>query len=411
MLKKMKRKSTKFKGKLLAASLAVSLLLSMSATAFAEVETVEDEPDWNEAGLRLQDYMDEYADDPEVLAMLEGFLERNFDDLVGEMPEAEEVEEVVTEDEAEEVAEVVPTALALPPQGIVTPMNALFTGGTIGITPMSTTGVQLSADGKTVIGYTGPGGAVTIPNGVTAIRYSAFSRAQSITSISLPNGLLTIGDSAFEYTKITTLTIPDSVTFIGEGAFGSCRELKTVVVGSKVNTIGAGAFGGCLELTSVTFRNPTPPIFEAIGSHKALSSSNAVSTVTVPRGSQYAYSYAYGPGGYHAISNAMSTNCSLHTAASCTCGYNLGCVSGGTKPVMADALAIQRYARNLYPNLIQQSQNGAVDKKAMSAALISKTARNLNRPFEVDADVILNYLVKSPNCIDKNCGSSCKICK
>ncbi|MCL1832130.1 MAG: hypothetical protein FWG45_04365 [Oscillospiraceae bacterium] len=86
-MKKMKRKSTKFKSKLLATSLAVSLLLSMSATAFAEVETVEDEPDWNEAGLRLQGYMDEYADDPSMTEFLEYFEELYMDELVGENPD------------------------------------------------------------------------------------------------------------------------------------------------------------------------------------------------------------------------------------------------------------------------------------------------------------------------------------
>ena len=54
-----------------------------------------------------------------------------------------------------------------------------------------------------------------------------------IRSIELPEGLTSIGGSAFEYcTALTEVTIPDSVTSIGEGAFNSCSSLTAIHVGA-----------------------------------------------------------------------------------------------------------------------------------------------------------------------------------
>ena len=75
----------------------------------------------------------------------------------------------------------------------------------------------------------------------------------SITSLSLPSGLTTIGNFAFSYSYyLTSVTIPNNVTRIGESAFESCDELKTVVIGSKVTKIGNSAFAFCSALSSVT---------------------------------------------------------------------------------------------------------------------------------------------------------------
>ena len=48
------------------------------------------------------------------------------------------------------------------------------------------------------------------------------------------------------------MTIPDSVTKIGEWAFSSCSSLTSVTIPDSVTTIGRSAFSGCSSLTSVT---------------------------------------------------------------------------------------------------------------------------------------------------------------
>ena len=62
--------------------------------------------------------------------------------------------------------------------------------------------------------------SITIPNSVTTIGNRAFSGCSGLTSITIPNSVTTIEESAFLYcTDLTSITIPNSVTTIGEYAF------------------------------------------------------------------------------------------------------------------------------------------------------------------------------------------------
>lgn len=81
-----------------------------------------------------------------------------------------------------------------------------------------------------LIKYTGSGGAVTIPEGVTEI-----------------------GDTAFiGCTSLASVTIPSSVTKIGQSAFASCEGLTSITIPSGVTEIGDNAFVWCTSLTSIT---------------------------------------------------------------------------------------------------------------------------------------------------------------
>ena len=72
--------------------------------------------------------------------------------------------------------------------------------------------------------------SVTIPNSVTSIGYWAFSGCSSLKSVTIPNSVTSIGNSAFSDCKsLTSVTIPNSVTSIGEWAFDGCKSLKTML--------------------------------------------------------------------------------------------------------------------------------------------------------------------------------------
>jgi len=61
-----------------------------------------------------------------------------------------------------------------------------------------------------------------------------------------------IGEAAFEDKSILSVTIPDTVVFIGDDAFYRCEELKTVQFSQNLNEIGTRAFASCSELTELT---------------------------------------------------------------------------------------------------------------------------------------------------------------
>lgn len=70
----------------------------------------------------------------------------------------------------------------------------------------------------------------------------------------IPEGIETIGDSAFERVKtLTHITIPKSVTEIRSYAFGNCENLSTVNLQKGIQTIGYGAFTECVGLTNLIF--------------------------------------------------------------------------------------------------------------------------------------------------------------
>lgn len=72
--------------------------------------------------------------------------------------------------------------------------------------------------------------------------------------ISLPSTVTTIGNSAFSYcTKITSVTFPKKLTKIEAAAFWGCSGIKSFSFPSKLKTIGSGAFNACYKLEKVTF--------------------------------------------------------------------------------------------------------------------------------------------------------------
>ena len=109
--------------------------------------------------------------------------------------------------------------------------------------------------------YTGPGGDVVIPDGVTSIGHrtgvvGAFSGLTNVTSVTIPDSVTSIAYGAFHScTGLTSITIPSSVTKIDAYAFYGCTGLTSVTItggGDDVLWINPHAFEGCTSLTSVT---------------------------------------------------------------------------------------------------------------------------------------------------------------
>ena len=90
---------------------------------------------------------------------------------------------------------------------------------------------------------------------LTSIGKRAFSSCISLTSITIPSRVQSIGESSFWgcVSLPSTFIIPDSVQSIGDAAFAYCHSLISVIIGenSQLINIGASAFSNCSSLTSI----------------------------------------------------------------------------------------------------------------------------------------------------------------
>jgi len=99
-------------------------------------------------------------------------------------------------------------------------------------------------------------------NSVTIIGDSALKNCNGLTSITIPNSVTYIGSYAFAYTNltnVTNLTIPNSVTSIGSYAFYE-SGLFGITIGSGVTTLQPNFAGKCFNLTSITIPNTVTSI-------------------------------------------------------------------------------------------------------------------------------------------------------
>ena len=151
--------------------------------------------------------------------------------------------------------------------------------------------------------------SVTIGNSVTSIGSSAFRNCSGLTSVTIPNSVTSIGNYAFYgCSGLTSVTIPNSVTSIGEGTFYGCSGLTSVTIPNSVTSIGNSAFYGCSGLTSVTIPNSVTSIGEY-----AFRGCTGLTSVTIPNSvTSIGESAFYGCSGLTTL-NFNAINCSDFT--------------------------------------------------------------------------------------------------
>jgi hypothetical protein len=101
------------------------------------------------------------------------------------------------------------------------------------------------SNNELVIGFS----SSVIPDGVTSIGNSAFVYFNK-TSLEIPNGVTSIGATAFADAKIASIELPNSITSIGSFAFYWCQSLTSINIPNSLTSIGQWAFNQC-NLSSI----------------------------------------------------------------------------------------------------------------------------------------------------------------
>ena len=131
--------------------------------------------------------------------------------------------------------------------------------------------------------------SVTIPDNVTYLGEYCFSDCTSLTSIIIPDGVTSLEYGCFGYcSNLTSVIIPDSVTSLDDECFYGCSILTSIIIPDSVTYLGGGCFESCLSLTSVTLGSITPPTITSY------TFDSTVQKFYVPDGSVSSYKAASG---------------------------------------------------------------------------------------------------------------------
>ena len=126
--------------------------------------------------------------------------------------------------------------------------------------------------------------------GATKIRNYAFNYYDSLTSITIPNGVTSIGIGAFQNcTSLTSISIPNGVTSIGNYSFQKCTSLTSITIPNSVTWLGSYALqiGSTTNKATITMLPTTPPTIQSNTFDK-----NKLQKIIVPAGTGATYKAA-----------------------------------------------------------------------------------------------------------------------
>ena len=131
--------------------------------------------------------------------------------------------------------------------------------------------------------------SIILPESLQSIGTWAFDSCMSLQSVTFPEGLQSIGSYAFfRCTALQSVDFPDGLQTISEYAFYYCSTLQSIDLPQWLQSIDKAAFACCYALKSVTF----PEGLQSIGNY-AFYSCNALQSIDLPQGLQSIGEWAF----------------------------------------------------------------------------------------------------------------------
>lgn len=119
--------------------------------------------------------------------------------------------------------------------------------------------------------------SVTMHDGIKTIEQNAFASNYHLTKITIPETVTQIGEYAFSGCGFISISLPDSINKISDYLFSDCTGLKKIIIPENVTEIGKGAFTQCASLTEVTLGSNVEVIKEF-----AFTRCDSLKEITIP---------------------------------------------------------------------------------------------------------------------------------
>ena len=252
----------------------------------------------------------------------------------------------------------------------------------------------------TLIAYTGPGGAITIPSNVTSIAGGVFASNSSISSVTIPATVTSMGTAVFyDCTGLISISLDANVGSIPSQTFYNCTSLTSVALNSSISAIGAQAFAECTSLSSISL----PSTVNSIG-EKAFYGCASLTTITIPAavtsigGSAFdgcvklgSFSVAAGNGTY-AVSDGCLYNKSLTRLIRCPQGKAAVKLANTIQTIGSGAFDNCRSVTSLaLPESVTTIEANAFSGSGITSIVIPATTTSIGSQSSWKPSVISGY--------------------